>query len=96
MILHTLNASPSSIAFRDCLAALAPGDCLLLLGDGVYAAISSAPDWEALVSIGADIYLLEDDARAAGVLGMETGAEHTDMDGFVELSERCTRQMAWY
>lgn len=82
--------------FRDCLAVLAPGDCLLLLGDGVYAAISCTPDWDALAASGADIHVLEADARAAGVMKLAPGARPTDMDGFVELSERCSRQMAWY
>ena len=39
MILHTLNASPSSSAFTDCLKTIAEGDAVVLMGDGVYAAI---------------------------------------------------------
>ena len=40
MILHTLNASPAQQAFADCLRVVAPGDHILLLGNGVYAAMS--------------------------------------------------------
>ena len=40
MILHTLNASPSSAAFTDCVSIMAKGDALVLMGDGVYAALA--------------------------------------------------------
>ena len=96
MILHTLCASPSSTSFRECLAVLAEGDCLLLLGDGVYAASPSGADWESLAASGAEIHVLQPDARAAGIMELADTAIETDMDGFVELSERCSRQMAWY
>ncbi len=43
MILHTLNAPPSSAAFRDCLSCLGDNDALVLLGDGCYAAIPGTP-----------------------------------------------------
>ncbi|MBP6724956.1 MAG: hypothetical protein KA137_08950, partial [Halioglobus sp.] len=48
MTLHTLNASPASAVFADCLRLLAPGDALLLLGDGVYAALEGTAARSAL------------------------------------------------
>lgn len=96
MILHTLNASPASPAFRDCLRVVAPGDALLLLGDGVYAALAGTDACSAIQACGADIYLLSADARAAG-LSQAIGAGTTiDMDEFVALSEHLPRQQAWY
>lgn len=96
MILHTLNASPASTAFYDCMALLKPGDALLLIGDGVYAALSGTAACEALRGSGADIHMLEDDARAAGVLGRTEHAAAVDIEGFVRLTERFERQLAWY
>ena len=96
MTLHTLNASPASAAFADCLRLLAAGDALLLLGDGVYAALEGTEPRRALDASGALLHLLQPDAAAAGVLGRIGSAAVVDMDGFVELSERFVRQLAWY
>jgi tRNA 2-thiouridine synthesizing protein B len=96
MTLHTLNATPVSAAFADCLRLLAPGDALLLLGDGVYAAMEASPARQALDASPARVYVLQPDAAAAGVLGHIGGAELVDIDGFVALSEHYARQLAWY
>jgi len=96
MVLHTLNASPSSAAFADCLRLIAPGDTLLLLGDAVYGAITGSRDRQALDSCGARLYVLQQDAATAGVVNRVEGATLVDMDGFVELTERISRQLAWY
>ena len=96
MVLHTLNASPSSAAFADCLRLIAPGDTLLLLGDAVYGAVTGSADRQALQSSGAEICVLREDAMAAGVANRLEGATLVDMDGFVELTERISRQLAWY
>lgn len=96
MVLHTLNASPSSAAFADCLRLIVPGDTLLLLGDAVYGAVTGSADGQALHSSGAEICVLREDAMAAGVANRLEGATLVDMDGFVELTERISRQLAWY
>ncbi len=96
MILHTLNASPGNSAFSDCLRVLAPGDALLLMGDGVYAAIADTDASAALQASGAGIYVLGPDAAAAGVNKLIEGATRVDINGFVELTERFPRQQAWY
>lgn len=96
MVLHTLNASPSSAAFSDCLRLIAPGDSLLLLGDAVYGAVAGSEARQALDKCGAAIYVLHDDATLAGVATRLQGTTLVDMDGFVELTERLPRQLAWY
>ena len=96
MILHTLNASPASAAFDDCLRLLGPGDAVLLMGDGVYAAIAGSGACAALRGCGAELYLLQSDVIAAGMIGRVADLAVVDMDGFVELTERFTRQQAWY
>ena len=96
LILHTLNASPSSPAFSDCLKVLATGDAVLLLGDGVYAAIEQSEACNLLLATGAAIHVLSADAAAAGVNELPHVVCSIDMDGFVALSERFPRQQAWY
>ncbi|MCB1701404.1 MAG: sulfurtransferase complex subunit TusB [Halioglobus sp.] len=96
VILHTLNASPSSPACSDCLRLLASGDALLLLGDGVYAALAGSADRARLDASGAAVYVLDTDAAAAGVLSRVDGVTIIDIDGFVALTEQCSRQLAWY
>lgn len=96
MILHCLNASPASAAFADCLRLVGADDALLLLGDGVYAALADTDHRAALDGCGAALYALREDAAAAGVLARMAGVVLVDIDGFVELTERCSRQLAWY
>ena len=96
MVLHTLNASPSSAAFADCLRLIAPGDTLLLLGDAVYGAVGGGADRRALESSGADICVLREDAMVAGIANRLEGTTLVDMDAFVELTERIPRQLVWY
>lgn len=96
MTLHTLNTSPSSAAFADCLGMVAAGDALLLLGDGVYAAMAGTGARAKLDACGAQLYVLRDDAAAAGVLERMDAITVIDFDGFVGLSEQFPRQLAWY
>jgi len=94
VILHTLNASPGSRFFIDCLATAANGDTVLLLGDGIYGALPSSAACELLRACPAEVLILDDDARAAGVTSPEFRT--VDMEEFVTLTERYARQLAWY
>ena len=94
--MHTLNASPSGAAFSDCLRLITEADSLLLLGDAVYGAINGSRARQALDNSGAAIFVLRDDAILAGVATQLQGATLVDMDGFVELTEKYPRQLAWY
>ena len=96
VILHTLNASPTSSAFSDCLLVAAAGDAIVLMGDGVYVAIDGTPAYTAILANGAEIYLLATDAGAAGVTRAPQGIALATMDDFVTLSEHYPRQQAWY
>ena len=96
MILHTLNASPASAAFAECLGMLGNEDAVLLMGDGVYAALPDSGHFAALQARGAGIYLLQADAAAAGLQDAPGDVQIIDMDGFVALTERFPRQLAWY
>jgi tRNA 2-thiouridine synthesizing protein B len=96
MILHVLNASPSSSAFRDCLNAIQTGDALVLMGDGVYAAVEGTTACEAMLATSARIHVLRTDATATGVVLPASEIGLIDMDDFVTLTERFQRQMSWY
>lgn len=96
MILHTLNASPTSAAFRDCMQVLGEGDALVLIGDGVYAAIEGSETCRQLGNSLATLYVLEADARLAGVASADAHAHMIDMDELVTLTEQYPRQQAWY
>lgn len=97
MILHTLNSDPGAPAFSQCLTHLQHGDALLLMGNGVYGAVATSPAAQQLLLSGATLYILADDARAAGVINRLADAfSVVDYDGFVGLSEHCASQLAWY
>ncbi len=97
MILHTLNTGSLSTAFADCLRIASRGDAILLTGDAVYAALDHTGACTALENHAAEIFVLESDAHAAGILErLSQEFVPVDFDGFVSLSERFPRQMAWY
>jgi tRNA 2-thiouridine synthesizing protein B len=96
MILHTLSAAPAEPAFDSCLRIAAPGDRILLLGNGVYAAMTSSPAAGLLSENPATFFALAQDVAAAGLAGkIADGIEVVDFDGFVALTETCERQLNW-
>ena len=97
MILHTLHGSPDSAAFGDLLRMIATGDTVLLLGDGVYAAIAGSAALAELAARQAPIYALAQDVAAAGLQGLlGEDVALADYPSFVALTEACTQQLAWY
>lgn len=97
-VLHTLSCPPGHAHSEACLARLAAGDSLLLLGEGVYHALAGSRAADELAGqVPCPVYALQADAQAAGVLTRLTpGVAVVDEDGFVELTERHPRQLAWY
>ena len=76
---------------------LCTGDALILLGDGVYAALSGTDAYTRLLDTGAEVYVLHADACAAGILKrLDNHVTVVCFDGFAALSERFTKQQAWY
>ena len=97
MTLHTLNCPPGHRQSEACLEALAPGDALLLLGDGVYHALGGSEAAGRLAQVPCPVCVLEAEARAAGLLARLADAVTViDEDGFVALTEDHPRQLAWY
>ena len=96
MILHTLSAAPADPAFEDCLRVAAPDDQILLLGNGVYAALAASPAAGLLRENPARLFALAQDIAAAGLAEkIADGVEVIDFDGFVALTETCERQLNW-
>ena len=96
MILHTLNAAPSSDAFTECLRLVTADDAVLLLGDGEYGALSNTA-LTALLGATEQLYILTEDAEAAGIVGSLSNTIHSvSIDDFVALTERFSKQLAWY
>lgn len=97
MVLHTLNTSPATAAFGDCLRLLSGDDALLLLGDGCYAGLAGSDAGQQLTAAGSKLYVLHADATARGIAELLLpGIELVDYAGFVELTEAHSRQLAWY
>lgn len=95
MILHTVHVSPAHPAFTECVRIAGAADAVLLLADGVYAALADTPGSSALQACGCRLYILDADAACAAVRPQDSFTL-VDMDGFVELSEQYPRQQAWY
>lgn len=96
MVLHTLSAPPRTAAFDDCLATAGTDDTIVLLGDGVYAALPGGTALTRLLGHGARICMLATDAAALGVTELPPDITAIDMAGLVALTKTCPRQLAWY
>lgn len=95
-MLHTLSASATSSAFADCLQLLCKDDALVLMGDGVYCALAHSASRDQMLSTNVQLYLLNDDAVAAGISSRVSDTRLISIDQLVELSEQHERQQAWY
>ena len=96
MVLHTLNVMPGSSAFSDCLRCAASGDAILLLGEGVYAALATSEACLLLQQCPARVLVLGADRQAAGMPESTLAFPTIDIDGFAALTEYYPRQLAWY
>ncbi|WP_105104210.1 sulfurtransferase complex subunit TusB [Microbulbifer pacificus] len=91
MTLHIVNQSPfAGSALRDCLNAFHPGDALLLIEDGVYA----AADRQTALPTGAT-YCLTADARARGV-SIPATVESIDEARWVTLCTEHNPVVSWF
>lgn len=98
MSLHIVNKPPNrDNALGACLRLAADDDPLLLIEDGVYAAVHSLPGYRRLAGRAGPCYALEDDVIARG-LSDRIGAEIqlVDYAGFVELCEAHRHIQSWF
>lgn len=98
MTLHTLNKQRHDL-LQLCISALTPGDSLLLLEDGVYAALAKAADEVDLANTlpaGTKLYALTEDVAARGLSGNFPDAiTRITYRDFVSLSLTCDKVVNW-
>ncbi len=94
MILHTINKSPQNPALKACLRVATKDSAILLIEDGVYAALLG-PDLEALLQH--KVYALAPDIKARGLLEkLSPQITLVDYSGFVALVEQYDTVQSWY
>lgn len=95
MILHTVNKSPfSSQCLAECLSVCRQGDAILLLEDGVYAALNPLPE-----NAPGDLqrYALAADVDARGLRErLQPDIQLADDRGFVQLTTQFDNVISWY
>ena len=99
--LHTVNKSPfTHSTLVSCMAICQPGDALLLIEDGVYAALPSSPVQKRLKTLadsGVTVAALGPDLDARGLTSRSADWITTmDYDGFVTLSTTLKTVQSWY
>lgn len=100
MILHTVNKSPfSQDTLRSCLRVVSGQDSILLIEDGVYAALDDSACSElikeALQRVA--VYSLLPDLKARGITErIIAGIQTIDYAGFVDLTEKHDVVQSWF
>ena len=94
--LHTVNQSPFEHgALAQCLCYAQESDAILLLENGVYAALNTQPLAEKLM--GKHCYAIEADINARGLSNkLATNIQLIDFTDFVRLSVQYKRVQSWY
>jgi tRNA 2-thiouridine synthesizing protein B len=97
-MLHTVNKSPySHNCLAECLRVCGDNAAILLIEDGVYAALTDGPWLQSLQLSGAALYALDADVRARGLAGRVAAAvKCVDYTEFVQLCCEHATQQAWY
>ncbi|MEN0613511.1 sulfurtransferase complex subunit TusB [Klebsiella indica] len=95
-MLHTLSASPWHTDISTMLRLIKEGDDLLLLSDGVVAAIAGGRFVEILQSAPITLYALQDDIEARGLTGqIADSVVRVSYTDFVRLIAKHPGQLAW-
>lgn len=103
MVLHTVNKSPfSHCLLEQCLQVIGDKHALLLLEDGVYAALTSNPAAARLLQCHSEralaVYALAPDLRARGLLerGLLACVEAVSYADFVRLAGEYDSVQSWF
>ena len=95
-MLHTLSTSPWHADIAAMLRLIKEGDELLLLSDGVIAAVAQGRFLEILQSAPISLYALQDDIDARGRAGqIADSVVRVSYTDFVRLTVKHSSQMAW-
>lgn len=95
-MLHTLINSPFKCDFPALLRLLAEGDDVLLMQDGVLAALQGSQALESLLNAPISLYVLQEDVMARGLSAqISNSAVTVSYNDFVALTVKNSQQMAW-
>ena len=95
-MLHTLMTSPYHCDFTLLLRMLQEGDDVLLLQDGVIAALAGSDRLAQLAAAPAGLYVLREDVEARGLTAqISTSATTISYTDFVALTVKHPQQMTW-
>ena len=93
MSLHCVYSAAHGTATGALPKQLAPGDCVLLLGDASVLALPGTPWLDALGDW--PIYALKEDLVARGIDATDERVERIDYDGWLALAEQQANQRLW-
>ncbi|WP_044489508.1 sulfurtransferase complex subunit TusB [Enterobacter sp. R4-368] len=95
-MLHTLSRSPWQYDMASMLRLLRPGDDLLLLSDGVTAALQNGRYVELLLNAPITVHALKEDIDARGLGGqISSSVVRVGYTDFVSLTVKNAVQMHW-
>lgn len=95
-MLHTLSVSPWHADIAAMLRLMEHGDDLVLLSDGVTAAIADGRFLEILQSAPITLYVLQDDVDARGLAGqIADSVVRVGYTDFVRMSVKHPGQLSW-
>ncbi|XTZ38774.1 sulfurtransferase complex subunit TusB [Salmonella enterica] len=95
-MLHTLSQSPWQCDMAALLRLLRDGDDLLLLSDGVTAALNGSRYVELLLNAPIKVHVLKEDVEARGLVGQISSTIATvGYNDFVSLTVKHAVQMRW-
>lgn len=95
-MLHTLSRSPWQCDMTAMLRLLRPGDDLLLLSDGVTAALEQSRYIELLLNAPITLHALKEDIDARGLSGqISSRVVKVDYNDFVSLTVKNAVQLHW-
>lgn len=95
-MLHTLRHSPWQCDIEGMLRMLRDGDDLLLIQDGVLAAIKGNRFVEILNNAPINVFALREDVDARGLVGqISTKIDVVSYTDFVKLAVKHPTQMSW-
>ena len=99
MVLHTINKPPqSSRLFQDCIETVYGEHAVLLIEDGVYAALSNTESGMQISQHSKiTFYALENDIVARGIEDRIVDTiQLLDYQGFVRLVTECSSVQSWF
>lgn len=95
-MLFTLANSPQTCDFPTLVSLIGSKDALLLMQDGVLAALKDSAAHQYLATAEHPVYALCEDLAARGLVGqISHNITLIDYTGFVALTEKHTQQIAW-